>query len=90
MMMMRWKLKPEDLRFESVLSRGAFGTAWLVRSNADSRMYVMKRLALDHMNEKEKDEAHVKELRERDAELERLRAQLSKLPEAVPPTGTTQ
>ena len=41
-----------------MIGRGSFGTAWLVRSNADSRMYVMKRLALDHMNEKEKDEAH--------------------------------
>jgi len=43
---------------DRVIGRGSFGTAWLVRSNADSRMYVMKRLALDHMNEKEKDEAH--------------------------------
>ena len=40
---------------DRVIGRGSFGTAWLVRSNADSRMYVMKRLALDHMNEKEKE-----------------------------------
>ena len=40
-----------------VLGRGAFGTAYLVRRKADSFQYVMKKLALEQLGEKERNEA---------------------------------
>lgn len=42
---------------QRVIGRGAFGTAFLVRNQADSRLYVMKRLTLEHMTKKERDDA---------------------------------
>jgi NIMA (never in mitosis gene a)-related kinase len=42
---------------QRVIGRGAFGTAFLVRNQADSRLYVMKRLTLEHMSKKERDDA---------------------------------
>jgi len=39
---------------QRVIGRGAFGTAYLVRSTSDSRLYVMKRLSLEHMNKKDR------------------------------------
>jgi NIMA (never in mitosis gene a)-related kinase len=40
-----------------ILGRGAFGTAYIVRRKADSFLYVMKKLALEQLGEKEKAEA---------------------------------
>lgn len=42
---------------QRVIGRGAFGTAYLVRSHADSRLYVMKKLSLEHMSKKEREDA---------------------------------
>lgn len=44
-------------KIERVIGRGSFGTAYLVRSKSDSRQYVMKRLSLEHMDDKERAEA---------------------------------
>lgn len=41
-------------RTDRVIGRGAFGVAYLVRSQADSRLYVMKRLEFEHMGEKDR------------------------------------
>jgi len=40
-----------------VLGRGAFGTAYLVRRKSDSFLYVMKKLALEQLGQKERGEA---------------------------------
>ena len=40
-----------------VLGRGAFGTAYLVRRKSDSFLYVMKKLALEQLGQKERTEA---------------------------------
>ena len=50
-------LKQSKFKVQKVLGRGSFGTAYLVRRNADSRLYVMKRLSLEHMTEKDHQEA---------------------------------
>eukprot|EP00665_Eupelagonemidae_sp_cell47_P009560 gene9561-3499_t len=49
--------KGKKYKTEKIIGRGSFGTAYLVRSQADSRLYVMKRLALEQLGTKEKDEA---------------------------------
>ena len=49
--------KGKKYRMERVIGRGSFGTAYLVRSQKDSRLYVMKRLEFEHMPEKERAEA---------------------------------
>ena len=40
-----------------IVGRGSFGTAYLVRRKADSFLYVMKKLQLDQLGKKERDEA---------------------------------
>ena len=40
-----------------VIGRGSFGTAYLVRRKADSFLYVMKKLALEQLGQKERAEA---------------------------------
>ncbi|KAL1496601.1 hypothetical protein AB1Y20_014205 [Prymnesium parvum] len=44
-------------RTEKVIGRGSFGTAYLVRSQKDSRLYVMKKLEFEQMPEKDRAEA---------------------------------
>ena len=49
--------KSRKYKRESVIGKGSFGTAYLVRCRTDSRQYVLKRLDLSHMSAKEADEA---------------------------------
>ena len=46
------RAKGKKYRTERIIGRGAFGVAVLVRSQADSRLYVMKRVELEHMPDK--------------------------------------
>ena len=48
--------KSKRYKTDKIIGRGAFGTAYLVRSLADSRLYVMKRLKLDQLGQKERAE----------------------------------
>ena len=49
--------KGRKYRVERVIGRGSFGAAYLVRSQANSRLYVMKRLDFEQMGEKDRTEA---------------------------------
>ncbi len=49
--------KSRKYKTEKVIGRGSFGTTYLVRSTTDSRCYAMKRLALEQLGPKEREEA---------------------------------
>lgn len=49
-----------------VLGEGSMGRAYLVKSDEDSKLYVMKRINIGHLGEKEKENAL------REAQLHRL------------------
>ena len=40
-----------------IIGRGSFGTAYLVRRKADSFLYVMKKLVLEQLGQRERAEA---------------------------------